>query len=138
MSIRTPVMGVISALSKGLRIQGCSGATRMPCDTPRVVLPSGPWDSVYVDAAIDHFTRFVEAMPMIRLTTESYVVGWLQHLVSRYGAMMRRLTRGSGVELRERTGGRLLQGGGALQWGAEGPIADGARGDWAGLDTRRA
>ena len=81
----------------------------MPRDTPRVV-PSGPWDSVYVDAvgplatgkggfryclvAIDHFTRFVEVMPMRRLTTESYV-GWLQQLVSRYGAM-RRLTSDRG------------------------------------------
>ena len=85
------------------------GRGRLPRDTPRIV-PSGPWDSVYVDAigplpvgrggyqyclvAIDHFTRYVEVLPTRRLTTESYV-GWLQQLVSRYGTM-RRLTSDRG------------------------------------------
>jgi len=79
------------------------GRAKLPRDTPRVV-PSGPWDSVYVDAigplamghggyryclvAIDHFARYVEILPARRLTTESYV-GWLQQLTSRYGTMKR-------------------------------------------------
>ena len=79
------------------------GRHKQPKDTPRVV-PSRPWDSVYVDAvgplaegkggyrfclvAIDHFSRWVEVLPVRRLTTESYV-GWLQELVGRYGPMRR-------------------------------------------------
>lgn len=79
------------------------GRTAVPKDTPRV-LPTRPWESVYVDAvgplglgeggyryvlvAIDHFSRWVELMPARRLTTESYV-GWLQQLIGRYGCMKR-------------------------------------------------
>ena len=76
---------------------------RVPRDTPRIV-PSRPWDSVYVDAvgpltlgsqgfvyvlvAIDHFSRWVELAPARRLTTQHYV-GWLQQLVARWGPMKR-------------------------------------------------